>query len=98
EIPDRAGAGSRALRGIVGVVELVESAGGGVEHDRVLIPAASGASLNRGIRPERVWPRVALVGVVERDAHLRVAGVGDDERDSVRDRGAGVPEVGVDES
>ena len=67
EVPDRARAGGGTRGVVLRVVELVERAGGRVDHDGVAVAGGLLAALDGRARTERVGPRVALVGVVEGD-------------------------------
>ena len=64
----------RAPRVVLGVVELVQRARGGVDHDGVAVAGGALSSFDRGVGAEGIRPRVALARVLERDVHEGMAG------------------------
>ena len=74
EVPDRPRARRRARRAVLGVVELVQGAGGRVDHEGVAVAGRLGPSFYGGGGPERVRARVALRGVLEGDVHQGLGG------------------------
>ncbi len=98
QVPDRPGPAVEPPGAVLGVVELVERARRGVDHDGVAVSGGVLPSLDRGVGAEGIRSRVALAGVLERDVHKRLSrgdnGVGNAV--GVR-RIARRPEVGMQE-
>src|SRR4029450_6575675 len=82
-VPGGARARAPAAARLGGVPRLVETAGGLLDHDSVHVAARVPAALDAGVRAQRVADLVALVGIVEGDAHLGMAGGYDGDGDAV---------------
>ena len=87
EVPDRPRVRCRSSRAVPRVVELVEGAGGRVDHQRVAIAGGGRAALDGRGGAEGVGARVALICVVEGEGHLGRQRRHDRVGDAVGDRG-----------
>ncbi len=72
EIPDRPRTRRRARGAVPRVVELVEGAGGRVDHDGVAVAAGPLTTFNRRVGAEGIGTGIALGRVLERHARQRM--------------------------
>ena len=70
EVPDGPRARCRSSRAVPRVIELIEGAGGRVDHQRVAVARGARAALDGRGGAERIGARVALTCVVEGEGYL----------------------------
>src|SRR5215211_6884715 len=77
--------------------ELIQAARAAIQDQGVAVAVRRAPALDRDVPRDWVRPAVALVGVVERDAHLALAALDDGDRDPDRSaRPEARAEVGMD--